>query len=89
MGDTHQGGSILWIVGELTTLVAMGIIVYQWMLNEERQAARNDRQLDAVDAAEAAAQAAVAAERDGAGARRDPGAPRGTVALDVTDAASP
>ena len=54
LADTHRGGSILWIVGELTTLVAMGIIVFQWMQYEERQAARADRQLDAAEAAETA-----------------------------------
>jgi len=54
LADTHQGGSILWIVGEVSTLVAMGIIVFQWMQHEERQAARADRQLDALEEAVAA-----------------------------------
>ncbi|MGH9019331.1 MAG: cytochrome c oxidase assembly protein, partial [Acidimicrobiales bacterium] len=30
LADTKAGGSILWVVGELTTLIAMGIVVYQW-----------------------------------------------------------
>lgn len=47
VADVPAGGSLLWVVGELTTLVAMGITVYQWMRAEERQAARLDRQLDA------------------------------------------
>ncbi len=47
VGDTHTGGSILWIVGEITTFVAMGIIVFQWMQFEEREAVRADRLLDA------------------------------------------
>lgn len=47
LGDTRTGGSILWVVGELTTLAAMGIVVYQWMRYEEREAARADRRLDA------------------------------------------
>jgi cytochrome c oxidase assembly factor CtaG len=47
VADTHRGGAILWVVGEVTTLVAMAIIVYQWMQYEERQAVRADRQLDA------------------------------------------
>ncbi len=47
VADTHNGGSILWIVGEITTFVAMGIIVFQWMQFEEREAVRADRQLDA------------------------------------------
>jgi len=54
LADTHRGGSILWVVGELTTVVAMGIIVYQWMRHEERQAIRADRRLDALEAAGAA-----------------------------------
>ena len=47
VGDTHTGGSILWVVGELTTFVAMGIIVFQWMQFEEREAVRADGCLDA------------------------------------------
>jgi len=43
LGDTHVGGSVLWVVGELTTLVAMGIILFQWMQFEEREAIRADR----------------------------------------------
>jgi len=43
LGDTHVGGSILWVVGELTTLIAMGIVLYQWMQFEERVAVRADR----------------------------------------------
>jgi putative membrane protein len=46
VSDTHRGGSILWIVGEITTFVAMAIIVYQWMQFEEREAVRADRLLD-------------------------------------------
>jgi putative copper resistance protein D len=46
VADTHRGGAILWVVGEVTTLMAMAIIVYQWMQYEERQAVRADRTLD-------------------------------------------
>ena len=31
VADTHQGGSILWVVGEITTFVAMAVIVYHWI----------------------------------------------------------
>ena len=51
VADTHAGGSILWVAGELTTLVAMGIVVYQWMRAEERKAERADRRLDALETA--------------------------------------
>jgi putative copper resistance protein D len=47
VADTQRGGSILWIVGELTTFAAMGLIVFQWMRFEEREAVRADRLLDA------------------------------------------
>jgi putative copper resistance protein D len=49
VADTHAGGSILWVVGELTTLAALGIVVYQWMRAEERKAERADRRLDALE----------------------------------------
>lgn len=51
VADTHGGGSILWVAGELTTLLSMGIVVYQWMRAEERKAERADRRLDALEAA--------------------------------------
>ncbi|HWD52117.1 MAG TPA: cytochrome c oxidase assembly protein [Acidimicrobiales bacterium] len=47
--DTHAGGSILWIVGELFTLGAMGIVVIQWMRVDDREAVRADRRVDAAD----------------------------------------
>jgi len=47
LADTREGGGLLWVVGELTTFAALGIIVYQWMQYEERQAVRADRRLDA------------------------------------------
>jgi putative membrane protein len=46
VADTHRGGAILWVVGEITTLVAMGIIVFGWMQYEEREAIRADRHLE-------------------------------------------
>jgi putative membrane protein len=60
LADTHVGGSILWVVGELTSLIALGIVLYQWMQYEEREAVRADRRTDTAEAAEAAA-ASVAA----------------------------
>ena len=49
VADTHRGGAILWVAGELTTVAAMGITVFQWMRFEEREAVRADRRLDAGD----------------------------------------
>ncbi len=51
ISDTRAGGSVLWIVGELVSVVAMAIVVYQWMRYEEREAIRADRRLDAEQAA--------------------------------------
>jgi hypothetical protein len=39
------------VVGELTSLIALGIVLYQWMQYEEREAVRADRRADAVVAA--------------------------------------
>ena len=53
VADTHAGGSILWVAGELTTVAAMAIVVGQWLALEERKAARADRLLDAEAARQA------------------------------------
>lgn len=55
VADTHQGGAVLWIAGELIVLVALGISLFQWMRYEERRAARADRLLDAQERAASAA----------------------------------
>ena len=65
LGDTHVGGSILWVVGELTSLIALGIVLYQWMQFEEREAVRADRRTDTAEAAAAASVAAVSPVRNG------------------------
>jgi putative copper resistance protein D len=59
VADTQRGGSILWIVGELTTFAAMAVIVFQWMRFEEREAVRADRLLDAQSASESASRPAT------------------------------
>jgi cytochrome c oxidase assembly factor CtaG len=73
VADTHAGGSILWVVGELTTLVAMGIVVGQWMRFEEREAIRADRRADAAEAADDALGDARAEPADAAGHGARPG----------------
>lgn len=47
LADQRAGGGILWAVGDLLTLVVGGIVLAQWMAYEEREAAREDRRLDA------------------------------------------
>ena len=65
LGDTHVGGSILWVVGELTSLIALGIVLYQWMQYEEREAIRADRRADAADAAAAVVTASSSPAHNG------------------------
>ena len=51
LSDQRLGAGMLWTFGELFGLVAVGIVLYQWMRHEELAAARADRQLDADHAA--------------------------------------
>ncbi len=46
LGDQKLGAGMLWAFGELFGLVALGIVLYQWMRHEELVAARSDRQLE-------------------------------------------
>jgi putative copper resistance protein D len=65
LGDTHVGGSILWVVGELTSLIALGIVLYHWMQYEEREAVRADRRADTAAATAAAAVTAASPAHNG------------------------
>jgi putative membrane protein len=47
LADTQQGGGLLWIASELFTFAAIGIVVFQWMRSDTREAARGDRRADA------------------------------------------
>jgi putative membrane protein len=47
LDDQRLGAGILWAAGELVGVVALGIVLYQWMRHEEREGARLDRRLDA------------------------------------------
>jgi putative membrane protein len=47
LSDQRLGAGMLWAFGELFGLVALGIVLYQWMRHEELVAARADRRLDA------------------------------------------
>jgi putative membrane protein len=57
VADTHAGGATLWILGEIFTFVAMGIVVTQWMRADVREAARADRRADAATVRAVARQA--------------------------------
>ncbi|HLI16036.1 MAG TPA: cytochrome c oxidase assembly protein [Acidimicrobiales bacterium] len=63
LADTRAGGGVLWGFSELFTVAALAVIFLQWVREEDRRAAREDRRLDAVAAAEAVV--AAAAERLG------------------------
>lgn len=47
LSDQKVGAGMLWAFGELFGVVALGIVLYQWMRHEELLAARADRRLDA------------------------------------------
>ncbi len=47
LDDQRLGAGILWAAGELVGVVALAIVLYQWMRHEEREGARLDRRLDA------------------------------------------
>jgi putative copper resistance protein D len=43
LADTKAGGGILWVASELITFTAIGIVAYQWMRSDTREAERGDR----------------------------------------------
>jgi putative membrane protein len=47
LADTKAGGGILWVASELITFTAIGIVAYQWMRSDTREAERGDRRLEA------------------------------------------
>jgi cytochrome c oxidase assembly factor CtaG len=47
------GGGLLWASGDLVGLLFLGVLLTQWMRASEREAAREDRRLDRLDAAAA------------------------------------
>lgn len=49
LSDQRTGAGLLWVSGELFGVLAIGLVLRQWMAAEERAAARHDRRLDAVD----------------------------------------
>ncbi len=51
--DQQIAGGLLWASGDLVALLVVGVIFVQWMKESEREARREDRRLDALDAREA------------------------------------
>ena len=52
----NLGGALLWASGDLVGLLFLGVLLTQWMRASEREAAREDRRLDRLDAGAAPAQ---------------------------------
>ncbi len=51
LADQNLGGALLWSSGEFVGLVLLGVLMTQWMRASEREAAREDRRLDRLEAA--------------------------------------
>jgi putative copper resistance protein D len=58
LADTKAGGGILWVASELITFAAIGIVAYQWMRSDTREAERGDRRADAAYATRISEQSA-------------------------------
>lgn len=53
LADQGFGGGLLWASGDLVSLLMFGALFVQWMRASEREAEREDRRLDRLEAAEA------------------------------------
>ena len=84
LADQRVGGGLLWSSGELVGLIMLGVVAAQWIQASEREAAREDRRLDRLEAAEAAART-----RQMAGAVGDPQPLDTMAATDPAGARSP
>ncbi|HLZ38707.1 MAG TPA: cytochrome c oxidase assembly protein [Mycobacteriales bacterium] len=60
LSDQSTGGAILWASGDLVALLLVAALGVQWMRADEREAAREDRRLDRLEAARTAASVAPA-----------------------------
>jgi putative copper resistance protein D len=50
LDDQHLAGGILWGSGDLIGLVFFGVLFAQWVRSSMREAAREDRRLDLLEA---------------------------------------
>lgn len=51
LADQSAGGILMWVMGDMVFLIAMGIVVAAWVRYEDRKTARDDARLDAAEAA--------------------------------------
>lgn len=49
LADQRTGAGILWSVGDVLALVGAGAVLVQWIAHDQREAARADRRLDALE----------------------------------------
>jgi cytochrome c oxidase assembly factor CtaG len=63
IADQQSAGGILWASGDLIGLLVLGVLFVQWAKAAEREAEREDRRLDRLEAAQARAEAARARAR--------------------------
>lgn len=69
--DQHLAGGILWGSGDVIGLTFLGVLFVQWVRDSMREAKREDRRLDRLEAQEAA-RAAAGAGPEAAARRTDP-----------------
>ena len=50
LADQHLAGGILWAAGDLIGLVFFAVLFVQWVRSSMREAAREDRRLDLLEA---------------------------------------
>ena len=50
LDDQHLAGGILWASGDLIGLVFFGVLFTQWVRSSMREAVREDRRLDLLEA---------------------------------------
>ncbi len=60
--DQHLAGGILWASGDLVGLAFFGVLFFQWVRSSMKEAVREDRRLDLLEAREARERAASRAE---------------------------
>ena len=72
LDDQHLGGGLLWASGDLVALLVLGALFVQWSRASEREARREDRRLDRLEAEALAPRSAGSAQPETAAAGETP-----------------